>query len=1684
MLVEESDHLEALRDLPVNGQHRLVRLQRLLHLLRDTTGFDPKNKSGTNKNAEGKNTAKPSKKRSYNEEESWDDDGRRKRAKVSSGDLVNVGDDERLFPVYQRVFRLRYSTSPDVPNLHPLNYVDDERAADLGWINVEQTLREWLFAYATSKGDTDAIELGSVSVDPLGYCVYEAEDNAIWPLLYLPHTRDSFEPKDYDLFSGQRIRNLHNLLQAFQLVEYDGRARISSTLSVVLSPDHAPNEMPFFLRIQVDCSFVCPKIFAPVTPAGKAIAENTRVLEIQESQRLLILQLFAPATPVSDSYRGSADIPFLFSILGPAPALPSSDALDALQPEALLPTLLPFQRRSVGWMIGREGKIVAASGDIVASTEIHVDERPLPLFWHRHSVSPDETWYVNRLRGVISPTYPREEDDDCEEDARGGIVAEEPGLGKTLECISTIMLNPALDRSPINKRWDPEAKIDVKEIKTTLIVTPPSLAPQWADELAQHAPSLKVLIYEGWRKVPVPISDRDIAIEREKRKAAKLKPATKAANRKKAGHPPKASGKSKVKARAKDDEDAMEVDEESAPEEDEDEEILDWCAYVNTFDVCITTYNVLQQDLGVARAPPVRPRRAFVQYSSVNRSRSPLVMCEWYRVIMDEVQMVGGGRTEEMVSLIPRLSSFAVSGTPARSQVADLIHVLKFLRVRAVTDIPRTWSRLQLPGYVREFTELFRRYTVRHVLTMKKAVKDELTIPPQTRYLVPIELGRVERHFYDQALDAALLDLGLDARGVAATENWEVDVAKLRHWLRRLRGLCTHPQVGELAVHAVDKLHKPGVLKSMSEVLETMRGQNWRNSVEDRREKISGMATLAQLTQQDEDNRNRYRQALDLLVGAEQEADKLITDLQEALVEHAKEREKLKAELRASRRQGSAGAQSHTSKSDEGECDKDKGKERAHSETPQIDLDADEEGLPRNVIGEAHKAKSTYLHGRMREARIALHRIKFLQGDVYHVLGKSYEVSENEAYAAAEELRRLLLRGTEEAAERAMTYLDRDPTVKVLKEKDLYVKLPYLGKGGIKSWELMEEGNELIEGLLNEQSTLLWRWRQKLIALLTQPLGNSGEDADGQEYSRSLETQGEAEAHLQAYAALLADRRETLTAERTLLAAHDVREVKMRKTKAAFKAQSSKYASIKELEVLELDQLEDQEMLPEHLVMAKTLHDERKALLDDFDPGRAIKSILVDLNNVAVNSQKKDDPERILAQAGVAKLRSLIAEQGKLIDRLQNDLGHLRKAFNERIAYFRQLQEISDTVAEAEIETTLLDTMGELRRQQTQLDTKINAARARQRYMDNLSKSHEEGTMDEDDKTCILCKCDFIRGYITQCAHVYCEDCMKAWVVRPEGKACPVCRVPIHPDQLQRFSLDNPSEPAQAQAPAKILDTNEVVPHSRREIQYNFINAQTMQDVQSMEVYGSYGSKIETLVQHLFYIETTDPGAKSIVFSAWADSLLIIEHALRANGVTCLRIDQNTGRTNAAKKFRTDPNIRVLLLHGERENAGLNVTCASRVFLVESVVHHAFEVQAIARIDRMGQTRPTEVYCYYAEDSVERNILDLAAKQGLSLYTRDNAAGTLNITPFATDPDKNQVDAPSKKVQKGDFVYKTDDMLAIFFPHMYEDIEYLLPPEELVEQNGVDSRSSAVQNEAPRRSGRRVAQVNAIAGPS
>jgi E3 ubiquitin-protein ligase SHPRH len=94
----------------------------------------------------------------------------------------------------------------------------------------------------------------------------------------------------------------------------------------------------------------------------------------------------------------------------------------------------------------------------------------------------------------------------------------------------------------------------------------------------------------------------------------------------------KNTSKQDTKGKAKDvDVDVIDIDDAGAS-------LLDsWPVYVNDFDVCVTTYDVLRRDLNVARAAPLRPARQTAEYSREKRPISPLVTCEWYRVIMDEV---------------------------------------------------------------------------------------------------------------------------------------------------------------------------------------------------------------------------------------------------------------------------------------------------------------------------------------------------------------------------------------------------------------------------------------------------------------------------------------------------------------------------------------------------------------------------------------------------------------------------------------------------------------------------------------------------------------------------------------------------------------------------------------------------------------------------------------------------------------------------------------------------------------------------------------------------------------------------------------------------------------------------------------------------------------------------------------
>lgn len=175
----------------------------------------------------------------------------------------------------------------------------------------------------------------------------------------------------------------------------------------------------------------------------------------------------------------------------------------------------------------------------------------------------------------------------------------------------------------------------------------------------------------------------------------------------------------------------------------------------------------------------------------------------------------------------------------------------------------------------------------------------------------------------------------------------------------------------------------------------------------------------------------------------------------------------------------------------------------------------------------------------------------------------------------------------------------------------------------------------MITDLLNAQTNLLWQWRERLVELLTRSIGSdSGEDADGKEYARSLETQGEAETFLHAYSVLLNDRREALFAEKSLLAAHDGRGKFKRATAAAIRAL---YGVADD----DLGTANVHEARPEDQVLRQGLMEERLTLLDPFQ-GRALKSIMIDLTNFASNHGKK---LKAVATDAASSLRDLISSQ-------------------------------------------------------------------------------------------------------------------------------------------------------------------------------------------------------------------------------------------------------------------------------------------------------------------------------------------------------------------------------------------------------------------------------------------------------
>jgi len=127
---------------------------------------------------------------------------------------------------------------------------------------------------------------------------------------------------------------------------------------------------------------------------------------------------------------------------------------------------------------------------------------------------------------------------------------------------------------------------------------------------------------------------------------------------------------------------------------------------------------------------------------------------------------------------------------------------------------------------------------------------------------------------------------------------------------------------------------------------------------------------------------------------------------------------------------------------------------------------------------------------------------------------------------------------------------------------------------------------------------------------------------------------------------------------------------------------------------------------------------------------------------------------------------------------------------------------------------------------------------------------------------------------------------------------------------------------------------------------------------------------------------------KVVVFSQWEQMLRKAAEVVGARGVGFTMLHGNVPgkeRRGLLEKFRDDPDCRVFL-STDAGGTGLNLQAADTVINLEVPWNPAVLDQRIARVHRMGQHRPVQVFNLVTRDSIEERVLR-TLEQKRSVFT-------------------------------------------------------------------------------------------------
>ncbi|XP_063040312.1 E3 ubiquitin-protein ligase SHPRH isoform X2 [Engraulis encrasicolus] len=875
-------------------------------------------------------------------------------------------------------------------------------------------------------------------------------------------------------------------------------------------------------------------------------------------------------------------------------------------------------------------------------------------------------------------------------------------------------------------------------------------------------------------------------------------------------------------------------------------------------DVVITTYDVLRSELNYVDLPHSNSQdgRRFRTHKRYMAVPSPLVAVEWWRVCLDEAQMVEctTAKAAEMALRLSSVNRWCVSGTPVQRGLEDLYGLVLFLGVDPYW-VKHWWEQLLYRPYRRgnpdPLYSLMGRLLWR---SAKKDVIDQIQIPPQTEEIHWLRFSPVENHFYQRQHEVCSQDALHKLRKIS---DWSLRLSSLDRRtvttilcpLLRLRQACCHPQAvrGEFLPFQKSTMTMEELLKSLQKKCRVECEEAHRQLVC----ALNGLAGIHIIRDEFVEAAEMYRE---VLRSSEEHKGKLKTD----------------------------------------------SLQRLHATHNLMELlNAKHEGIPPTLRDDRLKEEAEQLR--------------------QHYMTKSNsEVSEGQQ--------------------------NLHPVVQNIKELKRKVNLrsPWWMDVIAQAMEYSMD-DELVQRVQNELTCSYKQEQSKL------SMADKFRDARGLQFL--LTTQMDDLLKSQKVVQNAVQRLEgtpsqAVIEEATLCHLRPVRlplqNCVFCKADELFTDYESKLFShtVKGQTAIFEEMIENEEGLVDDRLPTTS-----RGLWAASETERTLKAMLAFARARRLDAQLLEEASAFmeLFEAWKKEYKVLHEYWMNLRDHVSaiDELGMATERLRVRLPD-EPKQKVLHIIEPHEVDQNCVKLINDRAVARSQLQKKLGQLL----YLTNLEKSQDKSTGGLNPEPCPICARSLGQEWaVLTCGHCFCNECitiiMEQYSVGSRRRAikCAICRQTT----------------------------------SHTDISYVF-TAQNSADGDDIPIKGSHSTKVEAVVRVLKKIQMTDPGAKSLVFSTWQGVLDIIAKALFDNNMEFSQINGIQMFQKNLCAFKYEEKINILLMPLHTGSNGLNIIEATHVLLVEPILNPAHQLQAIGRVHRIGQTKPTFVHRFLIRSTIEEKM--------------------------------------------------------------------------------------------------------------